>query len=285
VSLALRNRIKDFILGFQKGFEPLSAKRGGEFSHLESVVKKIISPKDALYPVYKNNNTERNYFISGLRQLASFDHLLHEYANRGLAGCGSIVDFACHYGRVLRCLRAALPSGKLYACDIDREAVEFCVKEFGCLPLYGSWNIEDMILGEPHDFIFCISLLTHTRKEYFSKVVKLWEKMLQPGGLLLFTFLGEGYIDQWISGGLDHYVPTPVDKITLQSKVAEFRKVGHTFQGFTTGYSTTDDYGIGFLNRNLIESELKAHTALKLQDVTSGFENNFSQDLAVVLKL
>jgi hypothetical protein len=142
-----------------------------------------------------------------------------------------------------------------------------------------------MVLGEQHDFIFCISLLTHTRKEYFSKALKLWETMLQRGGLLLFTFLGEDYIDEWISGQLDHYVPTPVDKITLQSKVAEFQKFGHTFQGFTTGYSTADDYGIGFLNRNVIENELRGYTTLKLEEVIAGFKNDFAQDLAVVVKL
>jgi len=285
MKIALNTKINDIFLGFQKVFAPSSLKHDLDFSNLEPLINKTISPKDALYPVYKKDNAEQNYFVSGLRQLASFDHLLHQYRGKRLAQCRSIVDFACHYGRVLRCLRAALPSGNLYACDIDREAVEFCVKEFGCLPLFGSWTIEDMITDNQHDFIFCISLLTHTRKEYFSKALKLWETMLQPGGLLLFTFLGENYIDRWISGQLDHYIPTPVDKITVQSKVAEFEKFGHTFQGFTTGYSAGDDYGIGFLNRTLVESELKAHRTLKLQVVISGFENNFSQDLAVVLKL
>jgi SAM-dependent methyltransferase len=277
--------MKNFLTKFQRLSKYLSPTAGESFLHLEPLINKTISPKDALYPVYKKDNTERNYFVSGLRQLASFDHLLHQYSGKRLPECRSIIDFACHYGRILRCLRAALPSGKLYACDIDREAVEFCVKEFGCLPLYGSWNLEDMITDNQHDFIFCISLLTHTRKEYFSKALKRWETMLQPGGLLLFTFLGEDYIDEWTSGRLDHYVPSPVDKVTLQSKVAEFQKFGHTFQGYTTGYSKTDDYGIGFLNKALIESELKAHATLKLRDVISGFENKFSQDLAVVLKL
>jgi SAM-dependent methyltransferase len=285
MKFALNTKINDILLSFQKIYEHSSLRRDPGFSNLEPLINKTISSKDALYPVYKKDNAEQKYFLSGLRQLASFDQLLQRYGAKRLAECQSIVDFACHYGRVLRCLRAALPSGKLYACDIDREAVEFCKKEFGCLPLYGSWNLEDMVFGDQHDFIFCISLLTHTRKEYFSKALKLWETMLQPGGLLLFTFLGEDYIDKWISGQLDHYVPTPVGKITLQSKVAEFQKFGHTFQGFTTGYSTTDDYGIGFLNRNVIENELRSYTTLKLEEVIPGFKNDFSQDLAVVLKL
>ncbi len=254
------------------------------FLHIEPLINKTIAAKDSLYPIYKKDHAEDNYFASGLRQLASFDYLLHKNSGRRLAECRSIVDFACHYGRVLRCLRAALPNTKLYACDIDREAVDFCVKEFDCLPLYCSWDVQEMIIRETHDFIYCISLLTHTRKEYFSQVIRLWEKMLQPGGLLLFTFLGEDYIGQWSSGKLDHYLPSRVDPLTLQRKVAEFQKSGHTFYGYTTGYSDIDDYGIGFINKELIENEIQSHAGLKLQELISGSKNEFAQDLAVVLR-
>ncbi len=263
----------------------LFPKENASFLHLEPLINKTIAPKDGLYPIYKRDHAEHNYFVSGLRQLASFDSLLRENSGKRLAECRSIVDFACHYGRVLRCLRAALPNTKLYACDIDHEAVDFCAKEFNCLPLYCSWDVQDMIIREKHDFIYCISLLTHTRKEYFCEAISLWEKMLQPGGLLLFTFLGEDYIDQWTSGRLDHYVPGPVDQLTLQRKVAEFQKCGHTFQGYTTGYSNMDDYGIGFIKKELIQDEIQSHTGLKLQEFISGSKNEFSQDLAVVLRL
>jgi hypothetical protein len=131
MKFALNTKINGILLGFQKVFEHSSLRQDPGFSNLEPLINKTISSKDALYPVYKKDNAEQNYFLSGLRQLASFDQLLHRYSAKRLAECHSIVDFACHYGRVLRCLRAALPSGKLYACDIDREAVEFCVKEFG----------------------------------------------------------------------------------------------------------------------------------------------------------
>ena len=233
----------------------------------------------------KKDSNERNYFVSGLRQLASFDFLLYEYGGKRLAECRSIVDFACHYGRVLRCLRAALPNGKLYACDIDREAVDFCVKEFDCLPLYGCWNVDDMNIGEPHDFIFCISLLTHTRKEFLSHAVTLWEKMLSPGGLLLFTFLGEEFADKWIGGQLDHYAPAPIDRSVVQERITEFRESGHTFHGYRTPYSDAEEYGIGFLNKDLVQAELNTHPGLKLREFIPGSTNEFSQDLAVVLRV
>lgn len=285
MNLALNTRIKDFVSGIQRVFESSPEKRGEKFSHLESVVKKIISPKDALYPVYERDHNERNYFVSGLRQLGAFDFLLYEYSGKRLAECESIVDFACHYGRVLRCLRAALPNGKLYACDIDREAVDFCVKEFDCLPLYGSWNVEDMNIGEPHEFIFCISLLTHTRKDFLSRALTLWEKMLSPGGLLLFTFLGEEFADKWIGGQLDHYAPAPIDKSVVQARIVEFRESGHTFHGYGTPYSDAEEYGIGFLSKDLVQAELSTHSGIKLLEFIPGSTNDFSQDLAVVLRV
>jgi SAM-dependent methyltransferase len=261
-----------------------SVEKGSEgFSHLEPVVKKIISPKDALYPVYERDNNERHYFVSGLRQLESFDYLLRRHTGKRLADCRSIVDFACHYGRVLRCLRAALPNGKLYACDIDRGAVDFCIKEFDCLPLYGSWNVDDMLITERHDLIFCISLLTHTRKEFFSNAVRLWERMLSPGGLLLFTFLGEEFADKWIGGQLDHYAPAPIDRSVVRERIMEFHESGHTFHGYQTPYSNAEEYGIGFLSKEVVRAELSAHRSLKLCEFIPGSTNNFSQDLAVVL--
>src|SRR5215475_7902163 len=51
VSVALKSRVKNIISGFQKVFDSSGVKHGEDFSYLEPVVKKTISPKDALYPI------------------------------------------------------------------------------------------------------------------------------------------------------------------------------------------------------------------------------------------
>ena len=79
MSLRLINRMEKLLIHFQRASMYFSPKVGASFLHLEPLINKTISPKDALYPVYKKDNAERNYFLSGLRQLAAFDHLLHKY--------------------------------------------------------------------------------------------------------------------------------------------------------------------------------------------------------------
>ena len=61
MKLAVNTRFKNIVSGIQNVFDGSTEKRGERFSHLESVVKTVISPKDALYPVYERDHNERNY--------------------------------------------------------------------------------------------------------------------------------------------------------------------------------------------------------------------------------
>ena len=49
-------------------------------------------------------------------------------ANKNLQDIKKILDFPCGYGRVLRVLKAAFPEAQITACDIVRDAVDFCQK-------------------------------------------------------------------------------------------------------------------------------------------------------------
>ena len=80
--------------------------RTTSFRGLESQVSRVTSPRDRLYPVRvaqygPGHHTSR----SGLQNLDALERLLTAQAAKHLRDCESIVDFACHYGRLLRCLR------------------------------------------------------------------------------------------------------------------------------------------------------------------------------------
>lgn len=276
-------RVRDFAHKLRR----TAGGRGRSFLYLEPSLNKVISPNDSVYPVYQSQNIVENYFTSGLRQLDNIDALLREYAKIKLTDCQSIADYACHYGRLLRCFRAALPHATLRACDIDPAAVNFCVQEFNCTPYQVDWSA-----GAPsaeNDLVTCISLVTHTQKDFFSRVLGAWKRMLKPGGLLLFTYLGERYIDEWLAGKMEHYgsknLGPALDGSLKREKAAEFRKLGHTFCGFCTSYSDADEYGIGFMSTEIVIQEVKKHPTLEFLESSSGFENCFGQDLAIVRKL
>jgi SAM-dependent methyltransferase len=244
-------------------------------------LNKVISPKDCLYPAYVQLGLPNEYFLSGLRQLDFIDSLLSKYAGEQLKDCRSILDYACHYGRLIRCLRAALPAGKLYACDIDEQAVSFCRKEFLCTPVLSGWQPEDLHPGT-YDLILCVSLATHTSKDFLARLLAVWERRLNQGGVLVFTFLGEKFVDLWLRGELDHYAP--VAPALRPEKAREFYQLGHTFCGSNL-YSEEKSYGIGFVRAEIVREIIARHPAFQLCDTISGPDNAFGQDLAVVRKL
>lgn len=113
----------------------------------------------------------------------------HSLKAAGKDGVGTILDLPSGYGRVLRRLKVAFPDASLTACDIDREAVDFCAETFGATPAYGSTDPSDLDLGR-FDLIWCGSLLTHVGPQDWDRFLALFERALEPDGLLVFTTLG-----------------------------------------------------------------------------------------------
>lgn len=255
-----------------------STARPSSFLGLEDRLNRTISPRDSLYPHYQ----EGEYFRSALRQLDTVDALLHTHGGRRLRDHVSIADYACHYGRLLRCLRAALPTARLYAYDIDAGALEFCAREFGCVPIATGWRPADTPVSATHDLIISASLVTHTRLAFFRGVLELWERMLEPGALLLFTYLGERYLEEWVAGRLRY--GGNVEQDAVRAGAEDFRRHGHAFCGNQTSYSQGDDYGIAFMQDGVVAAELERRPSLRLLECLPGQRSTFGQDLAVVRK-
>jgi len=102
----------------------------------------------------------------------------------------SILDFACGFGRVQRMLRAAFPDAHITACDVREDGVAFCSRTFGASGVIGRPNPEEVQLQGPFDLIWCGSLLTHVPSDAWRGFVKLFDSVLSPRGLLVFTIYG-----------------------------------------------------------------------------------------------
>jgi SAM-dependent methyltransferase len=101
-----------------------------------------------------------------------------------------ILDFPCGHGRVLRMLKWAFPDARLTACDLDREGVDFCVKVLGAEGVYSKENPSDLEIEADFDLIWCGSLFTHLNASRWDEFLALFESLLIPGGLLVFTVSG-----------------------------------------------------------------------------------------------
>lgn len=241
-------------------------------------VNRTVAARDAIFPGYEAAEPGA-YFRSGASQLAEIDALLREHGHAGLAGSRAVADFGCHYGRLTRVLRAALPHAAVYACDIDRDAVRFCADELGALPVVTGWRPDEERLPGDLDAVFSVSLLTHTPLEHWRRVLRAWARMLRPGGVAAFTFLAESHVGAWLAGAMEHYGSYSPEQ--RAAAVRAVRDEGCGFAALTSGYGGEPLYGISFCDRDVVRREVAA-AGLELLAMPAATSPNFAQDLALV---
>lgn len=146
----------------------------------EGVIEEV-SPRDTMF------RDRQRYLNSGRRGL--------ECIRLGLVAAGKtrverVLDLPSGHGRVLRWIKAEFPAARLGACDIDREAVDFCAATFGATPIYGRDDPAEVELDAPYDLIWSGSLFTHLPPDQWDGFLGLFERALSPGGVAVFTTHG-----------------------------------------------------------------------------------------------
>jgi SAM-dependent methyltransferase len=157
-------------------------------------VSRVTSPHDGMYA-----KTPDVYFGAGATALRCVRLAILEARKDS---CESLLDFACGYGRALRFFRATFPEAKLVACDISRDAVDFCAQEFGAIPVYSQEDPDAIELPGPFDVIWVGSLFTHVPEPRWIAFLDLLASVLSEDGLLVFTVQGRHVRSQLLSGTL-----------------------------------------------------------------------------------
>jgi SAM-dependent methyltransferase len=122
----------------------------------------------------------------------------------------TILDLPCGHGRVLRHLRETFPDADIVACDVRRDAVDYCAKTFGARPLYSDEAVENITLApNSFDLIWVGSLLTHLRSDRWLDFLSLFQCVLQLGGLLIFSAHGREAFRRTVEGIFDYGVGGP----------------------------------------------------------------------------
>jgi SAM-dependent methyltransferase len=142
-----------------------------------------VSPRD---PFFSADNAEQ-YFGSAVHALGRIQLAL---LSAGRSEVGSVLDFACGYGRVLRMLKAAFPAARLTASDVERDAVDFCAETFGATPVYSSADPGEIEIGDRFDLIWSGSFFTHIDESGWSRFLPFLASLLNPDGVLVFTTAG-----------------------------------------------------------------------------------------------
>jgi SAM-dependent methyltransferase len=174
-------------------------------------------------------------------------------AGRGMDDVRACLDFASGYGRVTRHLAQRLGPRRVTACDVDRQAIRFCAREFGVRSLRSRPDVGRIAL-RTYDLIFVGSLLTHLAPDAGLGVLARLVGALDARGLLVFSTQGETCLVHLHWYG-EHFRRR---EGTYRARVA---RDGACF----VPYPDRRDYGITIHARRWVEATMRERFAGRLQ--------------------
>jgi len=132
-------------------------------------------------------------FLEGGREIA--DAIRDILGARGikLDSLGSILDFGCGCGRVLRHWSGLPKSVAIYGTDYNKKAIAWCARN---LPFVrtGVNRLEPPLkYDNGFDFIYAFSVFTHFSEALQTAWIRELTRILAPGGYLLITVHGESF--------------------------------------------------------------------------------------------
>ncbi|MCB1105809.1 MAG: class I SAM-dependent methyltransferase, partial [Cephaloticoccus sp.] len=200
-----------------------------DFSSLNP--SRTLAPQDGMV----SPGLEEQYFDIGRRalELVHFSSVLCDkphYPN--------ILDLPCGHGRVLRWLRAHYPYAKITACDLDRDGVDFCAREFGAEPVYSEIDLRKLPFDSQFDLIWVGSLLTHLPQDRWLAALDRFIRWTKECGVIVFSVQGRT-VPSLLARGRRN-VAENIDKPAL---IEEFARTGFAYQRYFE--STPEaDYGL-----------------------------------------
>jgi SAM-dependent methyltransferase len=195
--------------------------------------------------------------------------LAHAMTITGREKCRRILDLPCGHGRVLRALRAVFLDAEITACDINRDGVDFCARQFSARPVYSTANPYEIPLEGEFDVIWVGSLLTHLDAASCREFLDVLCSRLAPWGLLLVSTHGRSAVERW-----------PRNDTRLAQIRGGFERSGFGYEDHAgvTGYGTSA-FTVGWLANELNGRK----DVMMIGYAERGLADH--QDLATILKL
>jgi SAM-dependent methyltransferase len=136
------------------------------------------------------------FFLDSGRGQADFIRGLAARQGDPVKEMGAILDFGCGCGRVARWW-SDLDGVELHGSDHDPELVDWCSRN---LPFLRA-GVNELSPPLPYeegrfDLIYALSVFTHLSADLERRWLAELVRALKPGGLLFFTTMGTGYLDQ-----------------------------------------------------------------------------------------
>jgi SAM-dependent methyltransferase len=162
---------------------------------LASGVKLSVSARDEMVHLFHYGRGEawdlalHLYLESGKKIWRTLREVLR-WRFGDLARIEALLDCAAGYGRVTRFAALDLPPDRIWASEIDPEAVRFQEATFGVHGLLSTTDPAAFVpgsAGQRFDAILVSSLFTHLPETRFAAWLERLLALLRPGGLLAFS--------------------------------------------------------------------------------------------------
>jgi len=100
-----------------------------------------------------------------------------------------VIDIGSGYGRLLRHLVGHVEPSRIWACDTDAAAIEFCRAAFG-VEGCGSITTPGTTFPEPFGLVVALTVLTNLPRSAVEAIVARLADITRPGGLVVITTHG-----------------------------------------------------------------------------------------------
>jgi SAM-dependent methyltransferase len=191
-----------------------------------------------------------------------------------LEGFRNILDLPCGHGRVLRALKGAFPNAHFTACDLNRAGVDFCVAQFGATGDYSHADPAQIALSGRYDLIWSGSLLTHLSEAPYLDFLRLFTRLLEPGGIFVATTHGR-HVAARLRAGTHTYKLAPE---SLPAVVAQYDSGGFGY----ADYPAAPGYGISVNTPEWLLCRISEIPSLRVAIFSEKFWDNHQDVIACV---
>jgi 2-polyprenyl-3-methyl-5-hydroxy-6-metoxy-1,4-benzoquinol methylase len=166
-----------------------------------------------------------------------------------LRQAGSMLEFACGYGRLTRHFVHMISPSRITVSDIDRAAVDFVSQRLNVRGFYSEPRAEQLLHDGRYDVIVVVSLFSHLPSERWGPWLRRLTELLNPGGALLFSVTG---MHAWNVNVSD------AERHAFEDKANGFRYRG---QNETRGRLKSEDYGIAYVSEEFVKRAVAENSA------------------------
>lgn len=192
-----------------------------------------------------------------------------ECINLALAAAGRpdparVLDIPSGHGRVMRHLVKRFPQASIDACDLDRDGIEFCARQFGATPILSEPDLVKVRFEQKYDLIWVGSLFTHVARPVFERWAAALAQTLTPTGLIVASMHGR------YSLAVQKTHPYINHDIWDQRILPGFEATGYGFASYTSNDEgrhgfIEDDYGISIACPSAVMEIIEAIPGVRVQ--------------------